>query len=290
MLDARLELRRVIMPGHVLIVVQTSPLPTPAEVVKSLVRVADQIAEDATAVIFRRHVSTREIGRLLEDMDDRARKLQRGWDSEAEQLAQVCTAAAVQVGLELNLAEIDLRADPIDNLTALARSHDYSVLPIGPTVEDEYDVLAALLQGAGRPVVLIPDRPASPPTARWERAVVAWTPSAKAARALKDAVPLLHKARTVSVLVVREEGAELNVERALEAVRYLETREINASVVSVPTDSQRVGLRISRFMDENSADLLVMGAPSKAHEADFRLHSKGIDVMEEARWAILISA
>jgi hypothetical protein len=43
-------------------------------------------------------------------------------------------------------------------------------------------------------------------------------------------------------------------------------------------------------MDENSADLLVMGAPSKPHEADFRLHSKGIDVLEAARWAILISA
>jgi hypothetical protein len=43
-------------------------------------------------------------------------------------------------------------------------------------------------------------------------------------------------------------------------------------------------------MDDNSADLLVMGAPSKPIEADFRLHSKGIDVMEEARWAILISA
>jgi nucleotide-binding universal stress UspA family protein len=278
------------MPGHVLIVVQTSPLPTPAEVVKSLVRVADQIAEDATAVIFRRRVWTTEVGRLLEDMEDRAKTLQRGFDAEAEHLAQVCTSAAAQAGLELQLVEIDLRDDPIEDLTALARSHDYCVLPIGPTVEDEHDVLAALLHGAGRPVVLMPDRQRSPPSARWERAVVAWTPSAKAARALKDAAPLLHKARSVLVLVVREEGAESNVERALEAVRYLETRGINASIATVPVEGQRIGLRIAQFMEENSADLLVMGAPSKPHEADFRLHSKAIDVMEAARWAILISA
>jgi nucleotide-binding universal stress UspA family protein len=279
----------VIMPNHVLIVVQTSPLPTPPEVIQKLVSVADQLAENATAAVFRRHLATREVGRLLQDMEDRARELQRGWDAEAEQMAQVCTAAAAQAGLELKLAEIGLGGDPIEELTALARSHDYSVLPIGPTVEDEYDVLAALLHGAGRPVVLIPDRPPSTSAARWAHAVVAWTPSAKAARALKDATPLLLKARTVSILVVREEGAESNVDRALDAVRYLETRGIKSSVVSLPAGGQRIGLRISRFMDENSADLLVMGAPSKPHEADFRLHSKGLDVMEEARWVILIS-
>jgi nucleotide-binding universal stress UspA family protein len=278
------------MTGHVLIVAQTSPLPTPSEVVQNLVAVADQLADDATAVVFRRRVWTTEVGRLLDDMDERAKMFQRRWDAEAEQLAKVCTAAAAQFGLQLRLAEIDLRDDPIGDLTALARSHDYCVLPIGPTVEDEHDVLAALLDGAGRPVVLMPDRPSSRPTARWKRAVVAWTPSAKAARALKDAVPLLQKAKAVSVLVVREDGAEANVERALEAVRYLETRGINGSIAFVPADGQRIGQRISRFMEDNSADLLVMGAPSKPHEADFRLHSKGIDVMEEARWAILISA
>lgn len=123
------------MPNHVLIVVQTSPLPTPPEVIQKLVSVADQLAENATAAVFRRHLATREVGRLLQDMEDRARELQRGWDAEAEQMAQVCTAAAAQAGLELKLAEIGLGGDPIEELTALARSHDYSVLPIGPTVE-----------------------------------------------------------------------------------------------------------------------------------------------------------
>jgi nucleotide-binding universal stress UspA family protein len=278
------------MSGHVLIVPQTSPLPTPAAVVRNLVRVADQLAAHARAVVFRRRIGTREVAGLLEGMDERARQLQRSWDEEAEQLRRVCTEAASATGRDLRFTELDLRDDPMQALTGLARSHDYCVLPIGATVEDEYQVLSTLLAGSGGPVVLMPDDPATAPGARWEHAVVAWTPSPKAGRALKDAAPLLAKARTVSVLVVREPGSEANLERALDAIRYLKTKGVEASVVSVPADGERVGVRISRFMDDNAADLLVIGAPSRTDEADFRLHSKGIDIMDRARWAMLVSA
>lgn len=278
------------MPGHVLIVVQTSPLPTSGLVVQRLVSVADQLAHDATAVIFRRRIWTSEVGQLLEDMDERARTLQEGYDAETKQLAEVCSAAAVQAGLQLELAEIDLNDDPIDALATLARSHDYCVLPVGPSVEDELDVLAALLYQAGRPVILAPDRLSSAASPRWEHAVVAWRSNAQASRALKEAMPLLRKARSVSVLVVREDGAGFNPDEPLEAVRYLKTRGVSADIRSVPAEGQPIGPRIARFMDETSADLLVMGAPSKPFEADFKRHSKGIDVIDEARWVILISA
>lgn len=277
------------MPGHVLIVAQTLPEPTPPDVVRALVGVADQMAGDATAVILRRRVWTTKVGRLLEDLDERARTLQLGFDAEADRLAGACAEAAAQAGLELKVVQVDLADDALERLTALARSHDYCVLPLGPSAEDGLDVLAALLHQAGRPVVLVPDQPRSPPSTRWAHAVVAWTPSAKAARALKDAAPLLKKARTVSVLVVRDEAARSDPERAREAVRYLKARGIGANIVSVQAGGERVGQRIARFMDENAADLLVIGAPSKPHEADFRLHSTGTDLIGAARWAILIS-
>ncbi|MDP3495480.1 MAG: hypothetical protein Q8R82_20420 [Hyphomonadaceae bacterium] len=50
------------MLGHVLIVVQTSPLPTQPLVVQRLVSVADQISDNVTAVIFRRRIWTNEVG------------------------------------------------------------------------------------------------------------------------------------------------------------------------------------------------------------------------------------
>lgn len=278
------------MPGHVLIVVQTSPLPKPVHVVRRLVSVADQLAHDATAVIYRRRIWTNEVGQLLEGMDERVRTLQEGYDAEAKQLAEVCSAAAVQAGLRLELAEIDLSDDPVDALATMARSHDYCVLPIGSSVEDELDILAALLYQAGRPVILTPDRPSSAASPRWEHAVVAWRSNAQASRALKEAMPLLRKAISVSVLVVREEGAGFNADEPLEAVRYLKTRGISADIRSVPVEGQPIGVRIARFMDENSADLLVMGAPSKPFEADFKRHSKAVDVIDEARWVILVSA
>ena len=278
------------MSGHVLVVVQTSPQPTSGHVVERLVGVADQLAHDATAVVFRRRIWTSEVGRLLEDLDDRARALQQDYDAEARRLAEICSAAAIQAGVQLEIAEIDLGDDPIEALAALARSHDYCVLPVGPSAEDELDVLAALLYRAGRPVVLVPGRLSSPPSPQWEHAVVAWRSNAQASRAMKEAMPLLRKATAVSVLVIREDGAGLNADEPLEAVRYLETRGVSADVRSVPAGGQAVGPRIARFMDENSADLLVMGAPSKPFEADFKRHSKGVDVIDEARWVILISA
>lgn len=278
------------MLGHVLIVVQTSPLPTSPEVVKRLVSVADQLSDHVTAVIFRRHIRTTEVGQLLEDMDERARTLQRGYDAAAEELARACSSAAAQAGLEMKVAEIDLSDDPIDALATLAREHDYCVLPIGPTVEDELDVLGALLYRAGRPVVLVPDHLTSPPPARWERAVVAWTPSAQAARATTDAIPLLRKAKTASILAVREAEGDFGADRALEAVRYLQSRGVAADIWAVPADGEAIGRRIARFMDETAGDLLVMGAPSRPFQADFTSHSKAIDVIRDAGWVILISA
>ncbi|HEY2358854.1 MAG TPA: universal stress protein [Phenylobacterium sp.] len=278
------------MPGHVLMVVQTSPLVTSPAVVKRLVSVADQLAHDVTAVIFRRRIWTSEVGQLLQDMDQRVQTLQRTYDAEAEQLAEVCASAAAQAGLALQISEIDLNDDPIEALATLARSHDYCVLPVGDTVEDELDILAALLYRAGRAVVLTPDSLPSPPAPRWERAVVAWTPSGQAARAMKDAVPLLLKAKAVSVLAIREDATEFDPARAMEAVQYLKSRGVSADINSVPAAGQPVGGRIAQFMDEKAADLLVMGAPSKPFQADFKLHSKAIDVIDGARWVIMISA
>lgn len=278
------------MPGHVLIVVHTSPSPTAPDVVRRLVSVADQLGEVVTSVIMRKQVRTREVGRLLEGMGERARTLQQGYDAEAEELARVCASAAAQAGLECNLAEIDLDEDPMEALARLARAHDYCVTPMGPSVEDEWELLATLLHRGGRPVVLTPDQPSSPLPPRWARAVVAWTPSAQVARAMKEAVPLLRKAMAVSVLVVQESVEEFSVDSAAEAVRYLETRGVSADIRSVPAGGQSVGKRIARFMSENSADLLIMGAPSQPLEADFTLHSKGVDVIEGARWVMLLSA
>jgi nucleotide-binding universal stress UspA family protein len=277
------------MPGHVLMVAETSPTPTSPGVVQGLVSVADQLGEAVTAVIFRRRIRTSAVGGILEGLGGRARALQRTYEAEAEQLAEACASAAAQAGLDFRLAEIDPDDDPLAALASLARTHDACVLPLGPTAHDELDRLAAVLHRAGRPVVLIPDLSPVSPSARWRQAVIAWTPSAQVARAMKEAAPLLRKAEAVSVLVVQEKVEEFSVEGAIEALRYLQTRGVEAHIRSVPADGQAVGLRIAQFMDENSADLLVMGAPSKPLEADFTVHSKAIDVLEHARWVILVS-
>lgn len=59
---------------------------------------------------------------------------------------------------------------------------------------------------------------------------------------------------------------------------------------AVSANGEAVGQRIARFLYENLADLLVMGAPSSPIQADFKLHSKAIDVIVKAGWAVLISA
>ena len=176
-------------------------------------------------------------------------------------------------------------AEPLAAIGAAARSADLLVL--GQPVEDDLGALGshfaerAILQ-AGRPALLVPARGAVGTVG--ENVLVAWKDAAASARALADAVPVLAKARTVTVLVVEEDGARSDV---AEAFAYLGRRGVKARAAAVK--SADAGAAILAQAKKTGADLVVMGAFARPRFAEMVLGGATRTVLQNMRSCVLMS-
>ena len=102
-----------------------------------------------------------------------------------------------------NLRRFDVAddSDIADTALPLARAADtfIALRPNGQSNEPE-GLIESLLYGTGRHLFLVPEN--WNPLAPLDNVVVAWNDSRECARALAEALPYLHQARKVGVLVV----------------------------------------------------------------------------------------
>lgn len=120
------------------------------------------------------------------------------------------------------------------------------------------EVAETVVLNSGRPGFVVPYIGAGETIG--ERIMVAWDAGREAARAVGDAIPMLERAKSVSVLVVNphrgEHGAEPGADIALHLARHgikVEAQRLEARDLSV------ADAILSRLADED-IDLLVMGA------------------------------
>ena len=173
--------------------------------------------------------------------------------AQAETMGREFKSAAEAAGLAADwLAE---EGDAADVLARFAASADLLVLSqeepgAGAGIADELALRAA------PPILFLPYAGAWDEIGR--RVLVAWNGSREAARAMRDALPLLARAESVTLVAAdmppaRE--AELDRARA-----FLERHGVAATTRKLPgTDVQAGDVLLNAIADEG-ADLLVMGA------------------------------
>jgi nucleotide-binding universal stress UspA family protein len=117
----------------------------------------------------------------------------------------------------------------------------------------------SLLLRSGRPVLVVPAgaRFAAPVA----HAVLAWTPTAEAARALHDALPLLAAGARVDVLMVDPKVSDLahGEEPGADIAQHLARHGFDVRVVSVPSAGHASGQVLLEHVRSVDAGLLVMG-------------------------------
>lgn len=117
-----------------------------------------------------------------------------------------------------------------------------------------------IVMGSGRPVIVIPY--IGPAPTLGQRVLVAWNGSREAARAVNDALPILERAHSVTVLSVnpdvssngerRDSGADISLHLARHGVKVTAARTIAREI--------SVGDAILADIADNGIDLVVMGA------------------------------
>lgn len=147
---------------------------------------------------------------------------------------------------------------PAEVLATHAHAVDVIVLDSQHTQDDRgRRLFAGALIGSGRPVLLVP---ATQPIRTRGNVLIAWKPSAEAAHALHDALPLLELAHRVEIVVVGHPD-ETDAEQDPgwpHLLAHLERHRIEATVARLPR-SGTTGETIVREAIDSRADLIVAG-------------------------------
>ena len=148
-------------------------------------------------------------------------------------------------------------AEAGDILTTAARLHDLTIVQQPDFDNESCDNAVALdiLMGSGGPTLFIPYTHSGP--LHFSRIGIAWDGGRLAARAVRDAMPLLAGSASIHILSINEEtGAPASAE-ALS--HYLAQHGLHARIERGTTDSNGIQPALLSMAADCSLDLLVMG-------------------------------
>lgn len=191
-----------------------------------------------------------------------------------ERMKHACerfTAAATRAGCPF---EWRAPAGPATDAAVLHARHADLVVLGQRDHDDEASFVARdfaedVVMNSGRPVIILPYAGHTPSFG--ENVVIAWDGSREAARALADALPIVKRARFVTVAVV-EKHPDRDEPAGFDAASYLERHGIHAGFASIPRVSGvGTGATLLNQVADVHASLLVMGAYGHARATEYAL-------------------
>ncbi len=235
--------------------------------------------------LINQYVNIGSIGYLPpEDLDRLIREHNQGQSQAAKAAAAALQAAADAAGARSEWCEID--GDTPEALIAEARRADLAVLP-QPTPNPPYNThgsaVDVALGGAG-PVLIAPAAGARSRIGR--QVLLAWNGSREAARALRDALPLIDPDAGLTVLTVRPKGADLTADAGL--ARHLEHLGFKPNLI-VLGDDDEAQMLIERQAKAIGADLIVMGLYGHARLREFVLGGASRGMLHGASIPLLVA-
>ena len=204
-------------------------------------------------------------------------------DRAAEAGRLVFEAAAADADVKSSWMTIS--GDTPFDLLACVRRMDLTIMPVSCTAAlgQEKITAASVALGGGGPVLVVPDGVSA---SFGKRALVAWNGSREAARALRDAWPLLQAADEVHVLVVAREG-DGGPESLLQ--RHLERHGCTSDIVVDRSDDAQAAAVIRRHAEALKADLLVMGVYGRPRLQELVLGGVSHDLLAAPPAPLLLS-
>lgn len=146
----------------------------------------------------------------------------------------------------------------IETFVTQARVHDICVLDAETaTVNADRGLIEALLFDSGRPLIVVPP---GCDDFRHHRVLIAWDASARAARAINDAMPILKAAAAVEVVAIGTAKELSHTVPGAELAPHLARHGLNVSVKNLVVQPNGIADTLREQASLFNADLMVMGA------------------------------
>lgn len=270
----------------------TYPDATPDSALRSGVALARRLGGDLTLLTVR--VDIPDLNNALADallqIDQMVKVVEARSQATAELEAVCARVAAEESGVAIRTTSVTAKLSLEAELVAQrARTHDLTLLPIGPAVLADQHLAETVLFGSGRPVLVYPDAAAITPRDGFERVAIAWDGGSRAARAVADALPLLTRAREVRIFVGVGEKPQVVAGSARDLIRHLAAHGVDAALDERPAPGAAIDKRIAAYVAEAAPDLLVMGGFGHTRLREFILGGATQAVIEAPPCPVLMS-
>lgn len=150
---------------------------------------------------------------------------------------------------------------------------------------DAESVLEAALFGGAAPVLLLPEGKKLP--TKPARILIAWNNSREALTAVRYAMPLLLKAKTVDITIIGAIETEGDPGAAL--CQMLVRQGVKAQVTVLAKDMPRVTDVLRRHAVDTEADLMVMGAYTHSRLRESVLGGSTREILHGTQLAVLMA-
>ncbi|WFU43513.1 universal stress protein [Bradyrhizobium sp. CB82] len=154
-----------------------------------------------------------------------------------------------------------LKAEAIASAMAeRARYSDLTLVPVKANDSRAEHLIEQLIFESGRPLLLCPEAHADKLPVEFENVMIAWDRSARAARAVGDALPILQAAASVRIVTVADEKTDDVMTSGTGLVDHLREHGVPASFEVVRIDGSSIGKVLGSFARAHAIDAIVMGA------------------------------
>ena len=227
------------------------------------------------------------LSRYLLDLPSKIREVEATSRNYGKTLLEAVAKEASQGAVALTTQEIAAAPALMGDVAAnQCRYFDLCLVGLSPDNPAARMTAEAILFGAGRPTLLLPD---TTHVGVLGHVVIAWDGSRVAARAVADARPFLERASRVTIVSATDEkplpGKDIG-ERLAEGLRM---RGLTVDAASIQAGDRSIGAALQEHALKIGGSLLVMGGYGHSRVRDFVLGGATEGVLADLRLPVLLS-
>lgn len=180
---------------------------------------------------------------------------------DMQHLLNAFADAAARTGIRAQSRSDRVPADQIASTFAgRARFSDLTLMSVKPHDSRTENLVETFLFESGRPLLLCPEQHVEVLRPKFENVMVAWDHSARAARAVGDALPILQAANAVRVVTATDDKTEAVMQSGASLVDHLREHGVFASFETVKGSGSSIGKVLGTWAHSHAIDAIVMGA------------------------------